>query len=300
MDNRNDIGIFVYVWIAIFGVSVITASGFLGILFAFFIMTKYMHNFVLMPIAKKISAVNNTPYNYILGKLKTTRMIIWIIAAILNFSIIFVIEMIAIAISMSKINEIRAKLGLPKVSFSDDAYLIYEEYARFSEDDEYDRDEIEEDDNGDTYTRTRQYSYDNVINNQEVKVNVAEKYTAKKDHLFENKVTPKKVETVVKNETLEEKEEKLKKEIEAIKNEIYKATTSTTASTSTNTNASTSSIWDKPVETISSISNVNITDKKEANEDEICCEKCGATMSKMKIACPKCGALVKNNYGKRK
>ena len=282
MDNRNDSMIVFYVWLAIIGFCIMTELGFIGILIGYFIMTKYTYNFVLMPLSKKISAMNITPQNYVLGKLKTTRMIIWIISAMLNFPIMFFIELIAIAISMSKSNEIRTELGLPKVSFSKDAYLIYEEYWKFSEDTEPEEYENEE------------------YKNEQI------------EDFFENKVIHKKIKTVIKKENLENKEEKLKQEIEEIKNELYKTISEEPIlykSVEFDFNkpvdeignvepikTSVSSIWDNPIESTSNVSSDNAEAKKEVATDEICCEKCGTIMSKMKIACPKCGTLVKTNY----
>ena len=64
--------------------------------------------------------------------------------------------------------------------------------------------------------------------------------------------------------------------------------------------SNTSSIWDEPIGSSSNAFKQTIQEKTESTEDEICCEKCGTVMSKMKIACPKCGTLVKNSYGNRK
>ena len=61
-----------------------------------------------------------------------------------------------------------------------------------------------------------------------------------------------------------------------------------------------SSIWDEPIGSNSDGFNSKENEKTQPSEDEICCEKCGTIMSKMKIACPKCGALVKNSYRSRK
>ena len=311
MDNRTDsISMTVLTFIIFFGFILITIFGFIGMLIAFIVMTSYMDNFVLRPLSKSLSAKNYMPTNYMYRKLQNTRLVIWIISMMIGFPFIFVIEMLAIMISFAKINELKRKMGEPITSFSKYDYLIYEEYSKFSEDDEYN--EYENEKNDDEYTQRKEYSYDDVIDEQDVKVNVVEEYNVKKDNFFDTSETRRKVEIIVKTETLEDKEEKLKKEIEEIKNELYKTITEEPKLKDVQKfdfdkpveeiqkiepiKTDASSVWDKPVGDIFNSSNVNGIEKLEPADDEICCEKCGTVMSKMKIACPKCGALVKNSY----
>lgn len=258
MENRTDSsGMVGYVLLIIFLFAFITEFGFLGMIVGYVLMTSYMNNFVLRPLSKIISAQNYTPNNYMYSKLQSTRLVVWIISAILGFSFLFVIENIALAISISKINEIKKKLGIPLKRFSRHDYLIYDEYWKYSEDDEYNE-----------YEANTGYDYDKT----------------------ENKLTEE-VEKVIKTEILDDKEALLRKEIEVLKKEI---------DLDKITKSNTTSIWDEPIGSVSSVFNTSIEEKKEPTEDEICCEKCGTVMSKMKIACPKCGTLVKNSYGNRK
>ena len=262
MENKanNNVGIFLF--IIIFGTAFIAELGFIGMIIGYILMTSYMNNFVLKPLAKIMSVKNYTPNNYMYMKLQNIRLVIWIISAFLRFPLIFIIENIALAISVSKINEIKQKLGIPIKSFSKHDYLIYEEYWKYSENDEYNEYEPEESDEG--YTQKREYTYNDV-----------------KD---ENK-----------KEILEDKENLLRKEIEVLKEEIRKNIPDDSFFLK-----SEKFDFDKPVGDIPKVEpikiNTSMQGKTEPAEDEIRCEKCGTIMSKMKIACPKCGALVKNSY----
>lgn len=282
MDNRTNNNVSMFLFIGIFGTALIDAFGLIGMIIAFVLMTSYMNNFVLKPLSQKLSMKHYTPSNYMYRKLQNTRLVIWIISAMLGFSLVFLFEMIAMAISSAKINKIKRELGMPIDTFSKDDYLIYDEYGKFSEDDEYNEYESEENDN--SYTRRREYSYDDVVEE----------------------------ETIVKTEDLEDKEKKLKEEIEAIKNELYKTVSKEPILKEAQKfdfdkpvgdmpkvepiKTSTSSIWDEPIGSTSNRVSTTMEEKTEPSEDEIRCEKCGTIMSKMKIACPKCGTLVKNSY----
>ena len=282
MDNRTNNNVSMFLFIGIFGTALIDAFGLIGMIIAFVLMTSYMNNFVLKPLSQKLSMKHYTPSNYMYRKLQNTRLVIWIISAMLGFSLVFLFEMIAMAISSAKINKIKRELGMPIDTFSKDDYLIYDEYGKFSEDDEYNEYESEENDN--SYTRRREYSYDDVVEE----------------------------ETIVKTEDLEDKEKKLKEEIEAIKNELYKTVSKEPIPKEAPKfdfdkpvgdmpkvepiKTSTSSIWDEPIGSTSNRVSTTMEEKTEPSEDEIRCEKCGTIMSKMKIACPKCGTLVKNSY----
>lgn len=303
MENKTDSsGTVLLVFVIMFVYIFLTTWGFLGIIVAYVLMTSYVNNFVLKPLSKNMSARNYTPSNYMYRKLQNIRLVIWIISAILGFSLIFIIEVIAVAMSVAKINEIKKKLGIPKTPFSKDDYLIYEEYWKYSEDDEYNEFETEEKSN--EYIQEREYTYDDIVDDQEMKVNVVENYTTKKNDLFNTSVKKKKIETIVKTEKIEDKEEKLKKEIEAIKSELYKTISEEPVLKEVqkfdfdkpvgdmarieSIKTDNSSIWDAPIS--------GNEEKSEPGADEIRCEKCGTIMSKMKIACPKCGTLVKNSY----
>lgn len=317
MENRtNNAGIFIFM--ILFGISVIAIFGLIGMISAYILMTSYMDNFVLKPLAKSMSSKNFVPNNYMYRKLKTIRLVAWIIAVIFGLPLIFVIEMIALMISVAKINEMRKKMGAPITPFSKYDYMTYEEFWKFSEDDEYNEYESEEDDD---YTQRNEYSYEDVIDNQDVKVNVIEEYKIEKNSfnninvVHENIEEIKKVEEVkniVKPEEKEDKEEKLKKEIEAIKNELYKTISKEPVLKETQKfdfdkpvgdmpkvepiKSGTSSLWNEPVRTNSNVFNTSTTENSDPGTDEIRCEKCGTVMSKMKIACPKCGTIVKNTY----
>ena len=264
-------------------------------IFAYALMTSYMNNFVLKPLSKNMSLKNCTPSNYMYRKLQNMRLVIWIISAILGFSLLFIIEVVAVAVSEVKINGIKSKLGMPITPFSKNDYLIYEEYGEYSEDAEYNEEnEYVED--------KEEYEYTEHI--------------VEKDTLFNNSVKKQKIETIINTEDLEDRKE-FQREFEEIKNDLYKTIEKEPLfneikkidfdkpigdiSDSELIKINTSSIWDAPIGIdSSSISNENVEEKLQLNENEITCEKCGMVMSKMKIACPKCGTLVKNSYRDRK
>lgn len=314
MNNRTDsASMTVLIFITFFGFALITTFGFLGMFVAFICMTSYMDNFVLKPLAKNISVINNMPNNYMYRKLQNARLVSWFVATMLGFYGIFVVEMIAIMISFAKINELKRKMGEPITTFSKYDYQVYEEYSRFTEGEEYSSHEKEEIKNDD-YKKRNNYVYNDVVDEQKVKNNTLEEYTTEKNNISDTSVVHNETEIIMKEESLEDKEEILKKEIEAIKKELYKTISVEPVlqevkkfdfdkpvgeiSNVEPIKTSTSSIWDKPVGDDSKVFEPTAQVTLEPSEDEICCEKCGMVMSKMKIACPKCGTLVKNSYKK--
>ena len=81
MENKTNNNVGIFLFIIIFGTAFIAELGFIGMIIGYVLMTSYMNNFVLKPLAKIMSVKNYTPNNYMYMKLQNIRLVIWIISA---------------------------------------------------------------------------------------------------------------------------------------------------------------------------------------------------------------------------
>ena len=295
MENNSSISkmfIFSVKVFLIFAILVNLCGPKIGLFLIFILMSSYTKNFVLKPISKAIGIMNSLPYNYMFIKLQNIRFVIWIFSIILELPLIFFIEFMAMLMSIIKIDEMRREMGMEITAFSKDDYLTYEKYSEFLVESEYNKQEEEFESD---YTEIKKVYSDEKNKNNEVKIkfsNAAENKMEKEFEIIKEEV----YETIAKEPIFEEIdkiefEESNKFDFDKSVEEIANVEPIKT---------SVSSIWDKPVGSESDILQKITLEQKETFEDEICCEKCGEKMSKMKIACPKCGTLVKNTYRSKK
>ncbi len=277
----------------------------LGLIIAFLVLTKHTQNFVLKPLAKYWGARGISPKNYMERKLKNIREVVWFFAIILDFELVFVLELLAIGISCKIINNLKNKMEIPTSVFSKDDYTIYDDY--WSKNPPlvkdvfygYEPEELQKDEDG---------SSDDNINGQvnmlggQKALKVEHKLDVKTETRYEPEIEVKeerkyepKVE-VKKEEISKKVEDIFEKEIEIPEVELPRVSTD---------------LFDKPLEEIKTtpieignrfnfdkpVGDI-MTSKIEVKDDEIACEKCGTVMSKNKIACPKCGELVRYKPGR--
>ena len=72
--------------------------GAFGMIIAYFLITRHTRKFVIQPLSKYISANGNLPTNYVYRKMQTIRGVIWFFAIIFNIGLIYIVELVAIAI----------------------------------------------------------------------------------------------------------------------------------------------------------------------------------------------------------
>lgn len=263
----------------------------INMIICFFVLTKSMHKFCIIPLAQKLSANGNIPTNYMTRKIKNVREVIWVVGCLMQFEILAILEIFLIAYGAKKMGESSGPISIIR---TDDGE-IHEEM--FFED-------IDEESNQTSFLDTFSTR---VSENENRNVSVTYNYNDNDKEVFEeinNEVEEEPKQEIFENETKEVDsvfEQKIKipktswdlfdKPIEDIKTDF---------SISTSTTKTNGFDFDKPV---GSVMNSGITDSIkeqiiEIKDDEIRCEKCGEVMSKNKIACPKCGELVKYKPGR--
>lgn len=236
--------------------------GVFGMIIAYFLITRHTRKFVIQPLSKYISANGNLPTNYVYRKMQTIRGVIWFFAIIFNIGLIYIVELVAIAIGSR-----------------------YEDVSELKN-------------KSDENNENKSYSYEDVISGRNVKISQEKKEELLNTEIIKVVKSKEIPDNEIHNKEIPKVEDKkvessiFDKPVEDIKTSFSKEFVSKTDTVD-------KFDFNKPVESIY-VEPINLqttsNEKAEPKEDEISCEKCGTIMSKHKIACPKCGTLVKNTY----
>ncbi|MBQ8299719.1 MAG: hypothetical protein IJX99_07725 [Clostridia bacterium] len=133
-----------YIFKMILG-GIFSIFGPLGLIIALLLINRYTQKFVVEPLAKYLSINNDKPYNYMYQQIRKTRLTILVISVLMNFSLIYFVELGAILYSFTIVKRIKSRKYPSDIKLVEEDYLIYDEYFReLEEKEEKNEDQVED------------------------------------------------------------------------------------------------------------------------------------------------------------